>query len=82
VVPESVAAVLTPEEFRFPVTLPTKVAVTIPALNPPLAFLATIVPPVLLLVALEVTVNVEELELLKVAEPLNPVPDVFRVKVF
>jgi hypothetical protein len=36
----------------------------------------------LLLVALEVTVNVEELELLKVAEPLNPVPDVFRVKVF
>ena len=52
-------AVLTPEEFRFPVRFPTNVAVTIPATKPPAPFLATIVEFVLALVAFDVTINVE-----------------------
>jgi hypothetical protein len=46
------------------VAVPVKLAVIVPALKLPDPSLETIVPPVLSLVALDVTVNVDALELL------------------
>jgi hypothetical protein len=72
-----------PEDpLTLPVTLPVSAAVIVPALKLPDASLATIADAVLALVAFDVTVKVAAPELLKVVEPDNPVPEVFRVRVF
>ena len=64
------------------VAVPLKVAVIIPALNPPDPSLKTIVSPLLSLVALLVIVAVVEVELSYVADPLIPLPEVLTVKVW
>ena len=64
------------------VAVPVNDAVIVPALKLPEASLATMVLLVLLLVALEVTVNEDAPELLNVVDPDNPVPEVARVNVF
>lgn len=63
--------------------LPFSAAVIVPALKLPEASRATMVDPVLALVALEVTVNVLAPDWLavKVAEPDKPVPEVASVSV-
>ena len=63
--------------------LPDKAAVIVPALKLPEASLATIVLPVLALVALDVTVKVaaEDWLAVNVCDPDKPVPDTFIVRV-
>jgi hypothetical protein len=79
------AEVISPERFGIlvvVVAVPARVAVIVPALKFPDPSLATMVEFVLLLVALDVTVNVEAPDPLYVVEPDKPVPLVFIVKVF
>lgn len=70
------------EEVRFPLAVPVKDAVIVPALKLPEPSRATIVDTLFALVALDATVNVAAPELLNVVEPDKPVPDVLRVNVF
>ena len=76
------SARIIPPPLAFPeetVKFPDKL--TLLALKFPLASRATILPPSLALVALEVTVNVVALEPLYVVLPESPVPAVLSVRV-